>query len=515
MDEQPLKKYPFLVALDKFLLEISGLSNSLPVIMQSISNDTKNTIKEIEQYLNEKGSLRKETTNEDASPKETTKEYQINLEYFQEFSQLTKKLSKAKATTNVIPKSFLVAMISQFDAFLSNLIRAMYYAEPRKLNSSKKPLTFAELVEFGSIEKAQEYILEKEVETVLRESHTFHFEWLEKKLDIPLRTNLPSWLDFIEITERRNLFVHTDGVVSSSYIENCKEQKVKIDKECVIGAELGVSKQYYQKSYEVLSEIAIKLAHVMWRKLIPEELEIADAHLSRISYDLLQGEEYPLAKKILQFALDLPRQSSQRTGLVATINLAIAYKWGDEPEKANQLISNTDWSATSIDFQLASAVLLNQYEKAASIMKKIGDDGEVTMAHYKEWPVFQDFRHSKEFQEAYTTIFGVPLETIEIPSNVIDGNKSKEYEKIILINSLEESGSFVETHSIIKQLNGHENFTESQRNKIVKAAVSNDQVYRIIKDGDVKEFLMKTIRGHEDQIEAEILAELQELLERM
>ncbi len=33
-------------------------------------------------------------------------------------------------------------------------------------------------------------MLEKEIESVLRESHSEHFFWLEKKLDIPLRKGL-------------------------------------------------------------------------------------------------------------------------------------------------------------------------------------------------------------------------------------------------------------------------------------------------------------------------------------
>ena len=38
-----------------------------------------------------------------------------------------------------------------------------------------------------------------------------------------MTNNLPSFKDFIEISERRNLFVHTGGIVSEQYIEVCKK----------------------------------------------------------------------------------------------------------------------------------------------------------------------------------------------------------------------------------------------------------------------------------------------------
>ncbi len=398
-------------------MEINGLSESLPIIMESLVESRRKSAQQINQFFEEHGEfLEKFEKNENGHTKKA-EIYKIALEYSYDFDKLTRTYSNFSVATSIISNGLLVMMISQFDAFLGRLIKAIYYAKPEMLNASEKQLTFANLVEFGSVEAAREFLLEKEIESVLRESHAEHFEWLEKKLGIPLRKGLDVWTTFIEITERRNLFVHTNGTVSSQYITVCRKHGVEIKEDWVVGKKLHVSKEYLQEAYEVLFELATKLTHVVWRKLIPSELSIADDKLNDVCYELLKEENYSIAKRVLSFAMELPKHSSQQDKLIFTINSAIAYKWGGEPEKAKKLISETDWSACNNAFKLASTVLLDRFDDAAEIMKKIGNAGEVTKAHYKNWPVFRDFRHSPQFLETYREVFGEALETVKVSSS--------------------------------------------------------------------------------------------------
>ncbi len=89
---------------------------------------------------------------------------------------------------------------------------------------------------------------------------------------------------------------------------------------------------------------------------------------------------------------------------------------------------------------------------------------------------------------------------------------ASELEKDILIRDLASSDSFAQTHAIIAKLRQYADFSMSQVDAIVQAAISNNQVYWIIDDWDVREFLTEVIKGKEDHIEPENLAELQRLL---
>lgn len=89
---------------------------------------------------------------------------------------------------------------------------------------------------------------------------------------------------------------------------------------------------------------------------------------------------------------------------------------------------------------------------------------------------------------------------------------ASELEKDLAIRDLANSSSFAETHSIIARLRQYSDFSTAQINAIVQATISNNQVYWIIEDVDVYNFLLDIIKGKEDQITPDNLAELRRLL---
>ncbi len=89
---------------------------------------------------------------------------------------------------------------------------------------------------------------------------------------------------------------------------------------------------------------------------------------------------------------------------------------------------------------------------------------------------------------------------------------ASELEKDILIRSLENAASFAETHAAVLGLSKYTKFTRDQVNAIIKAAVTNNQVYWIGRDPDVHAFLSKVIEGREDIIEPTALKKIQYVL---
>ena len=76
-----------------------------------------------------------------------------------------------------------------------------------------------------------------------------------------------------------------------------------------------------------------------------------------------------------------------------------------------------------------------------------------------------------------------------------------EMEKDILIDRLSISGSFAETNSTIVSLSKYFDFTQDQVNRIVEAAVTNNQVYWIARDQRVHSFVSSIVVGREELIE--------------
>lgn len=83
----------------------------------------------------------------------------------------------------------------------------------------------------------------------------------------------------------------------------------------------------------------------------------------------------------------------------------------------------------------------------------------------------------------------------------------EELEKEELINRLEDSTSFANTHTIISQLNEIDCWSLIQKNKLIRIALNNNQVTYILKDDDIKAFY-KVICGDVESADATKITEL-------
>jgi hypothetical protein len=248
----------------------------------------------------------------------------------------------------------------------------------------------------------------------LRKSHSEQFEWLENKFKIRLRQDLVVLPRFIELTERRNLFVHTGGYASAQYLENCRIHKIDCSG-IKRGTRLGVKPEYFRSAHAAVFEIGVKLAHVLWRKLISDERKLADSNLERIGYELLVEERYDLAKAVLDFATDVLKQySSEAVRLQFLVNRILAYKWSGENKRVLELLEEQDFSALDEKFKLAAAALRSNTEEAIRLVRRIGAIGEIALESYREWPLFKELRTQPAFQEAVMEVFGQPLNEVRV-----------------------------------------------------------------------------------------------------
>jgi len=418
-------KYPdFGGNLIQFIDHIDSINETLPFVMALIGFVDKEREKELQDFIKTKN-LQKETTTvkdtTDVTDKKEEEVVSIKMEDFLVFEGLQNNAQVSSLAIRLIPESLFVALISQFDAFIGKLIKTIFELHPEKLNSSEKNINYSKLTEFKSLEEAKDFIVEKEVESVLRESHSFHFDWLEKKLDMPLRKDLPIWLTFIEITERRNLFVHNQGEVSTQYISICQKLGISIEPNLKAGSKLYVSNAYFEKAYVCLYELSVKLTHVIWRKLIPADLEKADESLNDICYKLLHEENYELADILLHFATILiKRHHNEINKNVFVINKALSKYLAGKKDECDEVLKSKDWSACSLNFKLAVEVLNENFNRAYKLMETIGTSEEVPKHAYQTWPLFSMIRKESKFQEEFKKIFNEEYKIIERPSpNVI------------------------------------------------------------------------------------------------
>jgi hypothetical protein len=396
-----------------FIQKIESLRETLPLVMIFVSANYSKSNKDFSVFSKKNGI--------EISDENGDEYYTFSPEDSHKYEILEKNAKISTSALDIIPNSLFVSLISQFDSFLGKLIRQIFESKPEILNSSEKNLSFSKLLELKSIEEAKEFIIEKEVETVLRESHTEHFSWLESKLGITLRKDLPIWQEFIEVTERRNLFVHNDGVITSQYLTICRFHKVKFTTEPIIGEQLTVDNEYFEKAYRCLFEISVKLTQVIWRKLLPKELESSDESLNDICFELLRQNQLDLSIILLDFAtIILKKHFNEESKNVFIVNKALAFKLNEKVKECEEIVKSKDWSACSDKFKIAKEALLDNHSEVAKIMKRIGNDGDVSKLSYKTWPVFIEFRKTDIFQEMFKEVFEEDYIAVETPKRMID-----------------------------------------------------------------------------------------------
>ncbi len=297
---------------------------------------------------------------------------------------------------------------------LSEDVKKFYQEIESLLNTLPIIMAVTRLLKKGSHDEFIAYIdqhaLEKEIESVLRKSHSDQFEWLKQKLGIPFNQDLGCWQQFIELTERRNLFVHTDGRITSHYLSVCKQHNCVLDKELAIGDQLNVSKKYFDSAFMCVCEVGVKLTQVIWRKLCKESIEGADDKLMKFSIYILNKGMHPLLINILElFIKDEIPKFNETTRRVHIVNIAQAHKWNGNQPKCLEIINKEDWSSVEDKFKLTIATLKDDYGKCYEIMRLLKHDQEFHKAFYKVWPIFKRLRvqpdFNKVFEECYDESF--------------------------------------------------------------------------------------------------------------
>jgi len=85
-------------------------------------------------------------------------------------------------------------------------------------------------------------------------------------------------------------------------------------------------------------------------------------------------------------------------------------------------------------------------------------------------------------------------------------------EKDRLIQRLAQSASFSETHAVIHRLRDYVDYSIAQRNDLLRAAISNNQVGWIVLDTDVHDFLQSIVRGYEPRLDQDLLNQFNALV---
>ncbi|HEY2823754.1 MAG TPA: hypothetical protein VGJ06_22120 [Candidatus Acidoferrum sp.] len=132
-------------ATNLFVSQIDSLAETLPLSDLATQRARSAANKEFKKFIEDHAKITEKEGNKIT--------FEIGDSEHLRFQRLVRRLHRFTLSRVLVPRSLFVALVSQFDAHIGELMRQIFKLRPEMLFSSEKQLSYAQLVEFGSIEK--------------------------------------------------------------------------------------------------------------------------------------------------------------------------------------------------------------------------------------------------------------------------------------------------------------------------------------------------------------------------
>ena len=356
----------------------------------------------------------------------TVRESPINEIGEVERTQLIEMLTDIKTPFDrVFIRGMFLSIFSELDAFTEAFLTSLFELKPDIMLGNQKQVNASEVFECDSIERLKEKVIQKEIETIKRDSYIDQIYYLERTFNIETLRKFQNWSKYVEITQRRNLIMHNDGITNEQYIKVCGSNGVTCDMK--VGQELYLDFDYLMEAISVIEEVSLKLIQTLWRKCFPDNTLLGefDDILNQTIYSILDDGEWSLAKELGDYACKLKEQEPEFE-MMFLINYCIALKNLKEDKKVAELLKRIS-SIMDQEFVLAKFVLQNDLENTIRMMKKVGTEGTYFRREtYPIFPLFSDMRKEKIFRDTYKSLFGEDIDKKEIDTRIEDAEKADE-----------------------------------------------------------------------------------------
>ena len=195
--------------------------------------------------------------------------------------------------------------------------------------------------------------------------------------------------EFIEITKRRNLLVHNDGVVDDGFIEKTPKKFKSLKP----GSIFIVSSKYLQRALDIAYTFGLYLCVKLWKFSKLPELE-QSKEIDKLLIPALNKKRYSLVLEITKHLSDesLPTQMPQRF----LVDRAIAFRELGQTKEVRNIVSKLE----RLDYHWSNSVAIAMLTNNMVELQKILKDNKVP-ANISSWPLFDPIKHEVWFKTIF------------------------------------------------------------------------------------------------------------------
>lgn len=336
---------------------------------------------------------------------------------------------RAGGAERLVPRSLFVSMVSEYESLLATLLETNFGLHPEMCLLFKKPIEVQQALEFKSIEALHSFLIAVEVDAVMRRNTAEQLQYFSETMhafDISKCDGVP---DVYEVSLRRNLYVHSDGMVGKTYLDECRRLHVKTPEDCQLGTDLQMTPSYFFRAGDMLLLLGLEIGTSLWWHTCRKDQDKIAAFLAdSVIIHLLEYDQNFVAAHLGEYFMRQFKENLRdEDRRICVINTAQAYKWSKDEANCKRILETLDWEASGDYLRFGVAVLQGEYKEAANYMVKMGSHGSIDELNYHVWPLMKEFQKTKEFTSAYEEVFGRPfIDSFEAATLAIrpDGDSS-------------------------------------------------------------------------------------------
>lgn len=298
---------------------------------------------------------------------------------------------KLPEQSDLFIKNTLVSIVSTLDMVFIKLFEFYYKEFPEKLSIENQSIRFKDLENINKIEDAQNFLITREIETLLiRDGINERLNILSKEVGIDINTIDKHLIDLKKLVKIRNLIVHNECVADSEYIKKYGDGKTKV------GDKINLSQKYLTDSLYLVYFLGAYILQDM-QMHFSKNLKSKGSLLNDPLHAFIKVGQHNFSRSIYDFALNNKIDDLNKKCII--INFCVGLKkQGKSNEHINRIIALEDWSIKSDDFEMCKAALLDKHEFFYSYLNKGIKDKEITICEIDEWIIFDFYRNKSKFK---------------------------------------------------------------------------------------------------------------------
>ncbi|PTA98889.1 MULTISPECIES: hypothetical protein [unclassified Sulfitobacter] len=319
----------------------------------------------------------------------------------------TSHLLKAASS---IQRANLSALIAEFDFLLLRLLRSVCLDFPELLIPGDETISVGYLRSGKSVQDWEADQVEKVLSKKLRGSHKDLIDWIlsdiAKLNDLSYVKKDSHYRDFLEVCQRRHLFIHAGGVVNKEYLENCISAGIPKDSLPKLGTQLDIDHEYLRSAAARVYVVGSYILHLVFQQVYRAHASKSYSALLSASHEFLLAELTKMAARIVEFAEFNKAKFDNDLRLKFGINKALTklFEPGVEEEaqsrNAELELARYDWSVTDPVLALALACVKRDFENLLELAQSAHTAG-LSHKDAKAFAVFREARETEGFMECF------------------------------------------------------------------------------------------------------------------